>query len=374
MATPYQRPPSLLDSPNLGFGTGFTSTGDMRRKVGGNNLSLHPRRVAQRKAQYEAEDRAIRDEDRGIYQKDRAEGRDMQRRELALMYARMGLAPDGSPLVPGMAPTMGRAPGTGGSSAYPISPLTPGGLPPVAMPNVGFDSEWNGSLNPDGTVGFAQPTAPVAPMMSIPPMGGAIAPPGASAPVAPPMGNPYLGMFSPGSAPIPSSVTTAPPAMRAELQFNDMGLRQNAMAAQNLASGQAAVAALQATQAQQNVDPWTRGQTAGGNILSATPGAVISRAPSGNATMDSIYGNGSATYGAPPPKSFTTTGADGRSYTAPTLDKWKQDQIGERALGRAAGFDADLAAGAAGARQAQGRNSFLDTLEQIHQSATKRKA
>lgn len=371
MATPYQPPPSLLGLPNLGFGTGFTSLGDMRRKVGSGKLSLHPLRVAQRRAQYEEEDRALRNEDRDIALKDRAEGRELQRLNLAAMFARMGLAPDGSPLVPGQVP----AGGTRGSSAYPIAPLSPSspGFMGNGMP---LEPEWNGTLNPDGTVGFAQPTSPVAPVMSLPPIGlpGAgtlttpTTPAGSAQPV-PAMGNPYLGVPSIGSAPLPPSVTTAPPELRAWNQFQDMGLRQSAQAAQGLANGRAAVAALQA---QQNVDPWTRAQS-GGNIVSTLPGATVTRAPSGDATLTSKYGTGSATYGAPPPKSFTTIGADGRTYTAPTLDQWRQNEIGERALGRAAGFDADLAAGSAGARQAQGRNSFLDQLEQIHQNATKRK-
>lgn len=384
MATPWERPPSLLDAPGLGFGTGFTSTGDYRRKVGGKNLSLHPRRVAQRKAKEHEEDRVMQREDREFAKQQTVDALDIRRRQLAAMYAQMGLAPDGTPLA------LGQLPGRGGPRVNPPLLAPPGAAVNYPAPDIAVDygqtttptilepplgptgpvtnMPMDGVLNPDGTMGFTQPTSPAPPPMP------SVAPPYGVPTVATMPTNPYAGLPNIGGRNVPSNIMNLTGPARADAQQADMGLRQSAMASQAMANARAAVAALKVQQEAMNPDPWTRSQV-GANIVSTLPGgASVTRAPSGNATLSSPYGTGSATYGAQTPKSFTTVGADGKNYAAPSLDKWKQDQIGERAIGRATGVDADLARGGVAASAAQGRRAFLDQLEQIHQNSLKKKA
>lgn len=352
MATPF-------NLPGLGFGTPFTSMSEGRRKVGGTIPSIHPRRVAQRHAQWEVEDRELMKEDRVAAQDYRQSAQDLQRAQLNMRMYQLGLGPGQASLAAGV-------PMTGGRTASGVAPLPFGGgvtsLPPVIGGNTGLQ----GSLLPDGTMSFAPPTA-AAPVQTFPQL--AAATPAVAAPAV--SGNPYLGLQNPNSAPTLGSTSWD--------AYRDMGFRQDATAAQRLASGRAAVQAVQAQQAQQSPNPWTRSEV-GNNIVSNTPGANVVREPGGNAALYSQYGSGTATFGQPVDKSFTTTGADGRTYKAPTLDMWKQNEIGERALGRASGFDADIArvsqpTGAASqmASKAQGRSSFLDQLELIHQNSQRKK-
>lgn len=359
---------------------------DGRRKVGGGTPSLNPLRVAQRRARDEEENRDMMKEDRLVAQDYRKSAQDLQRAQLASTYYRMGLNPDGSPLAAGVpftgggtAPAVAPLPfGVAAPTAYasplPLSyesggaPPKAGGMAPSLAPVVGGGG-MQGSLLPDGTMSFAPAAAP-APMQTFPQL--AAATPAVSAPA--PSANPYLSMPNIGGTNVPSNILNLTGPARADAQQVDMGLRESASAAQRLASGRAAVQALQAQQAQQNRDPWTRMQNGNNTFSTLESGATVMRTPDGNATLGSKYGSGSATYGQPVAKSFTTTGADGRSYSAPTLEKWKQDQIGERALGRASGSDADINRSSKLASSAQGRGSFLDQLELIHQNSLKKKA
>lgn len=346
---------SLLNMPGLGFGAPFSSLSDQRRKVGGGGLSLNPLRVAQRREKEREEDRLLARENRDIALDDRKTNQDLAKARMAALYYQMGLKPDGSPLGgAGVLPASTRT----GTQA--VAPLTYGGTS-GAVDGVSLQ----GILNPDGTVGFAQPTSPnpVAPAAPI------------TAPVAVPaaaVGNPYLRLPNIGGMNVPSNIQALTGPARADAQQVDMGLRESAASQQALANARAAVQAVQAQQARANPDPWNR-QVVGGNVVATTPSATITTTPSGTSTLNSQYGTGGATYGGQQPKSFTTTGADGLSYIAPDFAKWKEDQIGERALGRAAGSDADLSRAKIAASTAQGKSGFLDQLEQIHQNSLKKK-
>lgn len=356
MATAVPPIQSLLNTPGLGFGTPFSSMADQRRKVGGLNLSLHPRRVAQRKAKEEQEDRELAKENRQIQIDHQKAQLDLQKQALALRQYQLGLGAAGG--VPGLG---GGASGLGGSgfgaapAPLPVSPMPLLTTPPPSTGIGGGEFGFQAAMNPDGTIGFMQPTSP-APYVPevVEPVEAVVEPV-----------NPYMGMANPGAAPVVGG--------SAADRFTDMGLRQSAAGSQAWANARAAVAALKAQQEAQNPDPWTRTQV-DGTAVAATPGATISTAPTGNKSLVSEYGTGSATFGQPVAKSFTTVGADGKTYTAPTFEKWKQDQIGERAIGRSMGADADIAAAGVAGSKAQGQRAFLDQLELIHQQSLKKKA
>lgn len=348
MATPAPKAPSLLNKPGLGFGSPFTSMADMGRTLPGGVTSLNPRTLARQKLKEHDEDRRLSLEDRQMGIDNHRAAMDLQR---ARLYASMGLLPNGQPISTGV--------GTGA----PLAPVPPAPLMPSApqLPQLDPSGAMQGTLQPDGTIGFvpSQPsvTGPVAPQ------------PAPLAPVAPPAppSNPYLGVENPGAAPVVGGTPFD--------RWRDMGLRGNAMQSQGVSAGRAAVAAILGAQAP---DPWTRSEV-GGNVVSTSPTpnggtATITHGPSGAATLNSPYGTGSVTTDPSTPKSFSTIGADGKTYTAPTFEKWKQDQIGERSIGRATGSDADLQRSQAAGAAARGRNLFLDQLEQIHQNAVKKKA
>lgn len=360
---------SYLDKPAGGFGTAFSSMADMRRKVGGGTPSTHPRRMLQQKLRDEREDRErmLAKEGRDIAQQDwnnqfRAEQLKLQalgrfaprsstRNTDDINFGMTALG-GGQVVAPVMSPTMTAS---GVATNAPLTPTASGSftLPTPTLGTVAQPVPMTGStpliggLAPDGRTSFTAPptAAPVAPVVPA---------------------NPYAGDVFANSAPVP-------PGMSAGDYRADMGLRQSAANTQAIANGQAAVQAVKAQQAAaQTPDPWNR-QLIDGMAVSTMPTASVVRDANG-ASLESQYGGGSVSYGAPAPKSFTTIGADGKAYTANSFDKWKQDQIDERAIGRATGRDADLAAAGAAGSKAQGRMAFLDQLEAIAQNANKKKS